>query len=119
MKNKTKQINYMIPTLQEFEEVPKHQIPPLRDYDALIRACNNAMLEKLHENNHKSDFDDVNIAYAISRIHQELGELEEAKADQNIQEIRREAADVANFAAMIILRCDGYLYKPNLSRKGE
>lgn len=105
-----------------------------RNYDELIQSANKAMLEKLKENEHKSGFDDIEFCYAVGRIEDEQRKLisalknfsdaeydynvrvddyqehgsenEKAKLIAALKEMRREAADVANFPAMIILKCD-------------
>ncbi len=74
-----------------------------RDYDKLLKAGNAAQLEKLKENEHKQGWDDMNIDYAVDRI---VEEVEELIRERDVQCIRREAADIANFCHMIILRCD-------------
>ena len=84
----------------------------MRNYDELLKAGTGAQLEKLLENPEKSGFDNINIEYALDRILDEFIELRDAIRKTGIppithlQLIRREAADVANFAHMIILRCD-------------
>ena len=76
----------------------------------MIAAGNKAQIEKLKENKHKKGFDDIDIMYAFGRLAEEFLELErEIVFTENIDEIRKEAADVANFAHMIILRCDQIL----------
>ncbi len=75
----------------------------MRAYDELLEAGNRAQLEKLHENSHKRGFDSIDLAYALSRIQEEVAELCAADTDQ---ELRREAADIANFAHMIIYAID-------------
>jgi len=78
----------------------------LRNYQELLKASNKAQLEKLLENEHKKGFENTDIFYATGRIQDELGELKEALYKGDMAEVRREAADIANFASMIILRCD-------------
>jgi len=99
----------------------------LRDYVELIGSANKAMLEKLKENEHKAGFNDITLDYAIHRTKDELIELNiefenfkdtdfdyrNNKSDSNkqamitsLKKTRREAADIANFSAMIILKCD-------------
>lgn len=84
-----------------------------RDYDELLQAGNKAQLEKLIENEHKDGFDDIDIEYALDRLLDEYIELRKEIKSLNDstskiwhRRIRHEAADVANFAHMIILRCD-------------
>lgn len=90
-----------------------------RNYDELLKSANIAMLEKLKENEHKNGFEDIDIEFAINRITEETDELDiefngiamykawKGKMHKtNYHKVRREAADVANFAAMIIYKCD-------------
>jgi uncharacterized protein YjaG (DUF416 family) len=79
----------------------------MRDYKALLEAGNRAQLEKLKENEHKDGFNQIDLEYAVSRIREETEELEvELIFRDNDKNIRREAADIANFAHMIIFGCD-------------
>lgn len=92
-----------------------------RDYDELLSAGQKAQLEKLKENDHKSGFDEIDIPQSFHRIKDEYIELGEElfyekqgcsffeykfKKDIDFEAVRKEAADVANFAYMIILQCD-------------
>lgn len=88
-----------------------------RDYTKLLKAGNAAQLEKLKENEHKTGFEDINIYYAYNRLKNELQELSiemyymprkvwALRENINYPAIRHEAADIANFAHMIILQCD-------------
>lgn len=83
----------------------------MRDYDSLIDAGNKAQIEKLEENSHKKGFENINLSYAFHRLQEEMDELSNEIYDNlesggRIEEIRREAADIANFAHMIIYKCD-------------
>jgi DNA-binding FadR family transcriptional regulator len=77
-----------------------------RNYFGLFYSLIPAMLEKLYENKHKKGWENIDFEYASNRILDEYRELKEAIIDNDIKEIRREAADIANFAAMIIYQCD-------------
>lgn len=99
-----------------------------RDYDELIASAGKAMREKLEENSHKCGFDVIPIMHAIERSEDEIEELYTAHEEymfaknqyelyptspekkeryhKAINDTRREAADVANFPAMIISQCD-------------
>ena len=83
-----------------------------RDYDGLLKSGNKAQLEKLKENENKCGFDKVDIFYATQRIADEQFELavevnnQMKNEKERLKSIRSEAADVANFAHMIIYRCD-------------
>lgn len=87
---------------------------PNRDYDILLSAGNAAQLEKLKKNEHKRGFDNIDLDYAWYRIQEEIEELREemdAPIWRDLKAIMAEAADVANFAHMIILKCDQELNK--------
>ena len=87
-----------------------------RDYDALLKAGNQAQIEKLKKNEHKKGFDNIGFTYGFIRLTEELKELEEEliclkHGLNNYETLRSEAADIANFAHMIILACDKELDK--------
>jgi len=83
-----------------------------RDIDALFKAGNQAQREKLEKNGHKKGFDDIDIWKAFCRLRGEVEELDaELSANWDCNYIRHEAADIANFAHMIILVCDKELSK--------
>ena len=92
-----------------------------REYTPLINAGVAAQLEKLRENEHKRGFDDIDIEYANTRLSDEMEELTKElyevsdgggctlffrKENRDFSKIRHEAADIMNFAAMIVLKCD-------------
>jgi NTP pyrophosphatase (non-canonical NTP hydrolase) len=64
------------------------------------------MLEKLNENSHKPDWNKLCLRELLEGINEEVSELQAEYTDGKIIDIRREAADVANYAAMIIKFCD-------------
>ena len=87
----------------------------MKDYSQLFIHGNQAQLEKLKENESTEGFDNIDIQYAMTRLYEEHVELhnllidddnEEWRKKLDYEQIRREAADVANFAHMIILKCD-------------
>ena len=89
-----------------------------RNYEELFQAGNKAQLEKLQQNGHKKGFDDIDIEYASERIEQEWNELsaevmliDTFDDEPDYEAIRHEAADIANFAHMIILKCDKEIAK--------
>lgn len=91
-----------------------------RDYKALLEAGNKAQMEKLEQNGHKEGFDDSDIFQLESDMVNEVSELEDEIYDEftcietdllDYAKIRHEAADIANFAHMIILACDKELSK--------
>jgi len=62
-----------------------------------------AMAERLDANSHKHGWRDMTPRRLLRRLRQELGELARALARDPVDAttVTREAADVANFAAMI------------------
>lgn len=83
----------------------------MRDYYKLFLAGQIAQLEKLTKNEHKRGFDEVTVQYAFARLAGEMSELTEEITqlflyNGDYSAIRAEAADVANFAHMLILACD-------------
>ena len=80
----------------------------MRDIDALFKAGNQAQREKLEENGHKNDFDDLDTFesyYLMMKETKEL-QLEIYRREIDYKAIRHEAADIANFAHMIIMAAD-------------
>ena len=79
-----------------------------RNYRELLEHGNKAQLEKLLENKHKEDWpNEIDYTYACMDL--EMKELQKEVYrgyGVDFSKIRREAADVANFAHMIILACD-------------
>lgn len=80
-----------------------------RNIDKLLQSGIAAQTEKLLENSEKRGFDNIDIDYGFKRLQDEYLELFDElyyvkKRDPH--KIRREAADVANFAHMIIFACD-------------
>lgn len=59
------------------------------------------MLCTLYVNSNKPHWDTVTTSYLISRLREELGELEEALLKNDTNNIINECTDVANFAMMI------------------
>ena len=89
-----------------------------RDYKKLFKAGKKAQLEKLLMNEHKDGFECIDIEYASDRIEEEWNELSAEvmlidtwEDEPDYKKIRHEAADIANFAHMIILACDKELSK--------
>jgi hypothetical protein len=75
----------------------------MRDYEALLKAGNAAQMEKLEENEHKEGFEKLSVSILSGLLYEEVNEFQNATS---VQEIRREAADIANYAHMIIYTCD-------------
>ena len=89
-----------------------------RDYDELFIRGTNAQREELEEKERKNGFDNIGIPYALRTIEEKIDELRgairlAAVFDQEIDytTVRHTAADIANFAHMIILKCDKELEK--------
>ncbi len=89
-----------------------------KNYDELFIRGTNAQREKLEENEHKGGFTDIDIELAFKRLYLETDELgcligmhHMCTWGSNLKDIRQKAADVANFAHMIILKCDKELEK--------
>jgi len=73
-----------------------------RDNEKLVEEFGKHMLKKLNENNHKTHWRHCEVEYLVDRLVQESDELFTAIEDEHSpEEIIRECADVANFAAMI------------------
>jgi NTP pyrophosphatase (non-canonical NTP hydrolase) len=85
-----------------------------RNNAELLVHANIAMMEKLNENKHKPSWDNISLRELLKRLRQECAELDEAVDTGKPDDIRREAADVANFAAMIILFCDKWKERADL-----
>ena len=88
----------------------------MRNNAELFIHGNVAQLEKLKENEHKRSFEEFTVAdlrYIIKRIGDELTEAstEVYEKKVNIQEARKEFADIANFAHIGIYICDKKLGK--------
>lgn len=87
----------------------------MRNYEELLKAGNAAQLEKLKQNEHKSGFDDMPIQDSIKGIEAEAFELYEIfysgkkpseLSKKELQKMRHEAADIANYCHMLILKID-------------
>ena len=104
-------------------DCPRHELKsPIRNYDDLLKAGTTAQLEKLQQNEHKRCFEDIDLIYAFNRLCEELNELTLEMFDfsfkffpvhgddmlkyEYFNKVRNEAADIANFAHMIIYKCD-------------
>jgi len=86
-------------------------------YDKLIEAGNKAQIEKMEENSRKDEFQDrwdnfpIDISiYHMKRNMKKLIEIEfdmkENDAKMWYEILRMKAANIANYADMIILKCD-------------
>jgi len=79
----------------------------MRDKVELIKHANIAMIEKLNENDSKPDWTEMSLREMLGGVMLEMDELEDSVNEhQGFEAIRREAADVSNYAAMIVLFCD-------------
>jgi len=84
----------------------------MRDYKTLLKAGKAAQVEKLDENPDKPGFDNIDLDWAYKRLKDETHELKVELYGVKIRDhesIRKEAADIANFATMIIYKCDQLL----------
>ena len=80
----------------------------------LIEYANKGMLEKLSENRHKPCWRELTMLEMLKNLMIETEELYDemvfycdidVSKEEKRSKIRREAADVANYAAMIIEKC--------------
>lgn len=91
---------------------------PKRDINELLNVGTMAQIEKLKENSHKPDFEGLDIGMTFIELFEEVVELGEeiydnfgvvdlmkVKKDIDLEATRREAADVANNAHIIVLNC--------------
>ena len=79
----------------------------------IIKATVKAMKEKLDENQWKKPIIEMELPQALIRMKEEIGELSEelSKPKLDYAAIRRELADVVNFAGAAINDCDRRLFK--------
>jgi NTP pyrophosphatase (non-canonical NTP hydrolase) len=77
----------------------------MRDYEALIAAARESMMQKLKENTHKTSWEVYSLLDLYHLMAIEMLELKEAIQTGVTIDIQMEAADVANYAAMIIHNC--------------
>ena len=75
----------------------------------LLEAGNAAQLEKLAQYSEKTGMMNMPAVLAAEKLGIEITELAKAMEDGDPNKIRLEAADVANYAHMIIRRCDNLL----------
>ena len=73
----------------------------IEEYADDITAFVDVMIEKLHKNRHKGHWNHVSLHKAVECIIDETKELIEAIRNNDLEEIHREAADVANFALIV------------------
>lgn len=78
------------------------------DNDDMIVATVIAMREKLNENNHKKPITGLSFSSALGGLKGELVELTDEILSENwdFVKIRRELADVVNYAGACIFACD-------------
>lgn len=82
-----------------------------RNHYALLDAGERAQLEKLEANDHKGGWGEIPLNELAASCSIEVWELtdELLKEPIDYEKVRAEAADVANYAHMIIQRCDKML----------
>ena len=83
----------------------------MRNTTALLEAGNKAQLEKLERDSHKPPFEDVELWEAWDRLKEEVEELSIEMSKHlcgfdNLEEIRKESADISNFCHIIIYNID-------------
>ena len=62
-----------------------------------------AMMEyKLKKNDHKGNFENTDVDFLLKRLKEEVDELEIAIKSESYFEVMLEAADVANFACILV-----------------
>ena len=62
-----------------------------------------AMMEyKLKKNDHKGNFENTDVDFLLKRLKEEVNELEIAIKSESYFEVMLEAADVANFACILV-----------------
>lgn len=90
----------------------------MRKYNVLLNCSKKYQLKKLKspKNKRKSSFDKLSIPYLAGRLHDEVNELDQELARYrgsvyDYVALRDEAADIANFASMIILHCTKELFR--------
>lgn len=77
-----------------------------KDYKELLEQGNKEQLNKLLQNaGEKDGWNNIEIDFAIKRMQDELEELKNAHMKTDIMGMIEEAADIANFAHMLIWKC--------------
>lgn len=74
--------------------------------DADIATFTEVMVQKLHENEHKGYWDKLTLLELLYLLSNEIDELTDAILYEPLEAIKREAADVGNFAMMIYTNAD-------------
>jgi hypothetical protein len=84
-----------------------------RNINNLLHAGNSAQIEKLNENEHKDGFDKLPLYLCLDGMLEEKDEVCEEYNKKVIDHkaLRREFADVANYAHMGIMACDREIEK--------
>ena len=84
----------------------------MRHYTELLNVGMVRQLKKLKQNEDKPGFDNINFKWAYKRIKDETIELHTelfgvpGSAEPDYDAVADEAADIMNFAAMIIMECE-------------
>jgi len=80
----------------------------MRDIDALFTAGNKAQSEKLKENGHKDDWENMSFTAASNGLYEEMQEVTEEviKRNPDYKLLRLECADLANACHFMIGLCD-------------
>lgn len=74
----------------------------MEQYSKDIEDFVGLMIHKLHKNVHKGRWENLDMNRAIKRLEEEVIELRTAARGNYPHEVPLEAADVANFAMMIV-----------------
>lgn len=86
----------------------------MKKYMKLLEHGNKAQLEQMNANNHKTGWDNfpielstayikINLDNLLDAVYGERGKL---MTSRSTKDIRRIAANIANYAHMIVLKCD-------------
>ena len=91
----------------------------MRDYKKLFEAGNVAQLEKLHENEHKPEWNDMTFDELRRLIMEEYEETEQEmiKREVDYKLLRHECADLANACHFMIQKCDSILNSQSVYKK--
>lgn len=72
----------------------------LKDHEPELKRFFDAMVFKLNKNRHKGKWQSLDLSSVMTKLVEEVEELNTAISEGNVIEIALEAADVANFALM-------------------
>ena len=81
----------------------------MRDYEKLFESGNSGFYDRLYIPEHKGSWQDICIEDLFIKLRVEVSELQEAVIGGDFKDIRQEAADVANYAHMLIEACNSVI----------